>query len=372
MSGPSHARFLENGPYGGLSLGGVDRQTVWALYRFMVRLRACEEALHEEYHPADEMRCPVHFCIGQEAAPAALALLLSREDYLFSHHRSHGYFLAKGAPMRSLFAELYGRATGANGGVAGSQDISLPSYRIFGGAILAGAVSIATGAALGVQLRGQALVAVAGFGEAATEEGIFWEAVSYASLRKLPLVFVCENNGYSVFSPQLKRQPADNISQRVAAFGVRTHTLFGNDVVRVYQALREAVEGARRGEGPTFVETYTYRWNGHVGPEDDDHLGYRPPAEVALWKANCPIALLERALAQAGQLTPEGKAAVLASAREEIHDAFRFARGSPAPGAADWAGLNYAPTTPVADRLLFEMEAARFDQNQSATVPGPY
>src|SRR2546425_11080699 len=176
-----------------VSLDGLDAKTINDLYRFMLRLRRCEEALKREYHPAEEMRCPVHFCVGQEAVPAAVSLTLNPEDCLFSHHRSHGYFLAKGAPMEALFAELYGRETGANGGKAGSQDISMSSVNFYSGAILAGATSISVGAALGVKLKGMPRVVVAGFGESATDEGVFWEAINLAALRKLPLVFLCEN-----------------------------------------------------------------------------------------------------------------------------------------------------------------------------------
>lgn len=372
MSKISHASIRESGVYRDLRLKGSDADTVRSLYCFMLKLRRCEEALIQEYHPADEMRCPIHFCVGQEAAPAALSLLLSPQDYLFSHHRSHGYFLAKGAPMRALFAELYGRETGANGGKAGSQDISMASHRFFGGAILAGAVGIAVGAALGIQLSGQPLVSVTGFGEAATEEGIFWEAVNYASVRKPPLVFVCENNRYSMFSPQLKRQPADNVRDRVAAFGLRTEAIFGNDVVLVFETLRKAIDAARRGEGATFIETYTYRWNGHVGPEGDDQLGYRDQDEVAFWKKNCPIHLVETALLQEGVLTPTDKSALEAEIHSEIQDAFCFAKSSPFPRRASWQHLNYASETPMADRLLREFEVSRFNQNQVYAVPGPY
>src|SRR5713226_941565 len=145
----THEAILKAGRYGSLTVETDEAGTAKALYRFMLRLRLCEEALAREYHPADEMRCPVHFCVGQEAVPAALSLLLGKDDYLFSHHRSHGYYLAKGAPMEALFAELYGKSTGANGGVAGSQDISYPARNFYSGAILAGATAISIGAALG-------------------------------------------------------------------------------------------------------------------------------------------------------------------------------------------------------------------------------
>jgi pyruvate dehydrogenase E1 component alpha subunit len=368
----SHASILQSGRYSNLSLAGADPQEVNALYRFMVRLRACEQALMKEYHPADEMRCPIHFCVGQEAAPAALSLVVGHDDYLLSHHRSHGYFLAKGAPMAALFAELYGRATGASGGKAGSQDISMPGYRFYSGAILTGAVAIAAGVGLGIRHNAANEVAVTGFGEAATEEGIFWEAINFAVLRKLPVVFLCENNHYSMYSPQLKRQPADNVSQRVAAFGMRTRTLFGNDVIALHRVLTEVVHLARSGEGPSFVEAYTYRWNGHVGPEDDDYLGYRPESEREFWKTNCPIGLLEEQMAAAGLLTAEAKSTLEQEIDCEIAKAFLFAKTSPFPAVENWGSLNYSDDSPLADRLLEENDAAQFDQNQLYSVPGPY
>src|SRR4051812_19176028 len=209
----THAGILTAGPYRDLAIGENEAQAADALHRFMLRLRMCEEALAREYHPADEMRCPVHFCVGQEAVPAALSQLLRPSDYLYSHHRSHGYYLAKHAPMDALFAELYGKATGANAGLAGSQDISFPKNRFYSGAVLAGAAGIAAGSALAAKVNRTGEVVVSGFGEAATDEGIFWETVNYATVAQLPLVLVCENNKYSVFSPLLKRTAKDNISE---------------------------------------------------------------------------------------------------------------------------------------------------------------
>src|ERR1043166_4694986 len=300
---PTHASVTTAGPYRGVRVHPDEAETAKRLLAFMLRLRACEEALEAAYHPANEMRCPVHFSTGQEAVPAALSELLIADDFLFSHHRSHGYFLAKQAPMRSLTAELYGRASGANGGLAGSQDISYGEKNFFGGAILAGTTAIAAGAALAMRVRGQPHVAVAGFGESATDEGIFWETINYAAIARLPVVFVCENNKYSVFSPQLKRQAENNLAERVAAFGVRSSVVFGNDALSVYRVLSSEILRALGGEGPAFVEAITYRWSGHVGPLSDDFAGYRESAEIEAWKANCPISLLQAAMRHALAVT---------------------------------------------------------------------
>jgi len=364
MGNITHESILRAGRYAGVALAKGDAGTAKALYRFMLRLRLCEEALADEYHPADEMRCPVHFCVGQEAVPAALSMLLKDEDYLYCHHRSHGYYLAKAAPMPALFAELYGRSTGANGGLAGSQDISFPSRRFFSGAILAGATAIAAGTALAMQMKKTGGVAVAGFGESATDEGIFWETVNYAALARLPLVLVCENNNFSVFSPQLKRTLVDNISERVSAFGMQSRAIFGNDALLVHRTLEEAVSRARDGHGPTFVEAYTYRWSGHYGPASDDLVGYRSAEDLAAWKRNCPLVLLEAVLRDGGLIDDAEQAALTAQFKAEIAESFAFAKSSPFPAVPEWSALNLATATPEADRLLSEVDLHDFDAHQ--------
>jgi len=368
----THDAILRAGRYKSLSIANGETETAKSLYDFMLRLRLCEEALAREYHPADEMRCPVHFCVGQEAVPAALSLLLHEDDYLFSHHRSHGYYLAKHAPMQALFAELYGKQTGANGGLAGSQDISFPSRRFFSGAILAGATAISSGSALAIHLQKTKDVAVAGFGESATDEGIFWESVNYAALAKLPLVLVCENNNYSVFSPQLKRQLLDNISERVKSFGMASAAIFGNDAMLVHRTLRDAISRARAGQGPTFIEAYTYRWSGHYGPASDDLVGYRATEDLETWKRNCPIDLLEEALRANGLLADAEKGRLMQEFEAEIGECFRFAKSSPFPSAPDWTALNLAGETPEADRLLAEIDLREFDAQQESTQAKGY
>jgi len=372
MAQLSHANILKQGRWPAPQLQGTDQATVMRLYRFMLRLRRIEQALIKEYHPADEMRCPSHFCVGQEAIPSALSLELQTEDYLFSHHRSHGYFLAKAAPLNALFAELYGKSTGANGGIAGSQDISFGKVNFHSGAILAGAIGIAVGAAMAFQLRQQPQVVVAGFGEGATDEGLFWESISLASQRKLPIVFVCENNAYATHSHLLKRQPADNLSERVSTFGLQTYTVFGNDAVTSHAAVADGIKHARAGRGACFVEAYTYRWNGHVGPQDEEYLGYRPPEELEQWKANCPLTLIEESLRKAGWLTDTERESLAREIDAEIAEAFVFAKSSPFPGTTDFERLNRSLGSPLADRCLVEIEPEVFNQNQRLTIPAPY
>jgi pyruvate dehydrogenase E1 component alpha subunit len=221
-------------------------------------------------------------------------------------------------------------------------------------------------------MKRQPHLAVAGFGEAATEEGIFWEAVNFAAVRKLPLVYICENNRYSMYSPQLRRQPADDIHARVAAFGFRTFALFGNDVTAALRALTEAFDHARAGKGPCFLEFYTYRWNAHVGPESDDGFNYRPAAEREFWKSNCPIALLEEKMVVAGLLEAERKQAMMAAIDEEIAAAFQFARSSAFPSHTDFTPLNRSPRSPLAEKILPTSALGEFDENQANATLAPY
>lgn len=368
----THQQLLNSGKYTGLSTSGAERDVLLRLYEFMVRLRRVEQAVIDEYHPADEMRCPVHFCIGQEAVPSAVRELLDVDDYLFSHHRTHGYYLAKRGPLDAFLAELYGKATGANCGKAGSMDLSYADVNFFGGAILGGAMSIAVGTAFGLQMRKSKNVAVTGIGDGATEEGVFWEAINYSALKKLPILFICENNNYSTYSPQSHRQLKDNLAEKVSTFGVESGKVFGNDVVAVYRALKSATERMRQGSGPYFLEAYTYRWSSHVGPEDDNHVGYRMPGELEYWKENCPIALMEEVLMSERILTTETKSRYIESIDSDIKEAFKFAKESPFPPDPNWLALNTCLESPLADQLLVDTEQLGFNENQPEAVPGPY
>jgi len=293
-------------------------------------------------------------------------------DYMFSHHRSHGYYFAKGAPLRELFAEIYGRETGANGGRAGSQDISHSGHNFFSGAILAGAVSIAVGAAFGFKFKKSSQISISGFGEGATDEGAFWEAMNYAGRQKLPVLFVIENNRYATFSDQLKRQSEDNISERVRTFGVRATKIFGNDAALAYRTLASEVGRLRQGDGPALVEAYTYRWNSHVGPEDDGANNYRTAEEIAFWKMNCPILLFEEKLRAAGLLDDVSKKLIESEIAKEIADNFKFAKESPFPTEPDWRKMNYEDASPLADKMLGTANRGDFDHDQAEAKLGPY
>ncbi len=312
---------------------GVERAVWVAVLTSMLRIRRCEEALIKAYHPDDLMRCPTHFCVGQEAIPAVLSLSLRPEDLLFCHHRNHGYFLAKGGTMRRLFAELHGKETGSNKGLAGSQDISESPIGFYSGAIVSGAAAIATGAAFAAKFTGGAEIVIAVFGDGAMDQGIMWECFNIAALKRLPILFLCENNMYSTYSPVQARHAVSDFVAKVAAFGVAGRRLTTEALEPLVTQLGLAVADVRATRRPAFLEIATYRFCSHVGPEPDDSVDYRTAEEVERWKAVDPLDVLRLALVP-DQLPPSSLEAIEAEIAREISDAFEFAKRSPFPDKA--------------------------------------
>jgi pyruvate dehydrogenase E1 component alpha subunit len=305
-----------------------------AFYVQMARIRRAEEAIVARY-PEQEIRCPTHLAIGQEAVAVGVCQALRDGDTVLSGHRCHAHYLAKGGSTRGMFAELYGKATGCCGGKGGSMHLASPETGMLGAsAIVAGTVPMAVGAALASTLRSTDDVSVAFFGDAAIEQGVMHESLAFAALRALPVVFVCENNLYATLTPLSQRQVSADIWPRARAHGVAAVGVDGNDVVAVYEAATAAVARARRGEGPTFIEAKTYRWREHVGPNFDIDVGYRTQAELDGWMARDPIAALARALEARGILSAAERASIDALLEAEVADAVSFAKTSPFPEPA--------------------------------------
>ena len=302
-----------------------------SLYVEMARIRKAEEAIVALY-PEQEIRCPVHLSIGQEAVAVGVCQALGPRDLVLSGHRCHAHYLAKGGPLDAMLAELYGKATGCAGGKGGSMHLVAPGAGMLGAsAIVAGTVPLAVGCALASALEQSNEVTVAFFGDAAFEQGVTHESLAFAALRRLPILFVCENNLYATHSPLRARQVSPDIAPRAAAHGVPGLTVDGNDVVAVYEAAQDAVARARRGEGPTLLEAKTYRWREHVGPNYDTDLGYRTQAELDAWMAHDPLAAHARRLEEVAVLTAAERAAVDARLDAEVAAAVDFARRSPFP-----------------------------------------
>jgi pyruvate dehydrogenase E1 component alpha subunit len=303
-------------------------------YRQMRLIRRIEERLSTASVEGD-LPGPVHVSIGQEATAVGVCAALRGDDWIASTHRGHGHFLARGGDPRSLVAEIYGRATGVCGGKGGSMHVADLSKGILGAQGIVGAgIGMATGAALTERLRGAGAVAVAFFGDGGANQGVLLEALNLAAIWSLPLILVCENNGWSEFTPA-EAMTAGKIADRSGPFGVPGVTVDGNDVVAVQAAVATAVARARMGGGPTLLEMMTYRTRGHVETEASFLAApYRSEADVARWRERDPIDLLVARFRSAG--VDDGAIEQIDKEIEaQVADAFAFALASPFPDIAD-------------------------------------
>jgi len=304
------------------------------LYRSMLRIRLFEESFIEPILNGD-VHCPVHLYSGEEAISAGICSALSETDYIFGNHRSHGHFLAKGGSMAELAAEIYCKGTGCSRGRGGSMHIIDPAKGMMGSApIVAGTISLALGAALAASIRKDNRVAVCFFGDGATGEGVLYESLNFAALKKLPIVFACENNLYATHMPVQACRVKNNIYKIAEPFLIESHEIDGNDVLQVYEAGQKAVEKCRAGEGPVFLECLTYRFRGHVGPDDNiqgSHTDIRPKQEVEEWLLKDPIKKFEHYLVDHQLIDKQEFAEIREEVEKEVADAHTFAKESPYP-----------------------------------------
>ncbi len=305
------------------------------MHRNMVRIRYFEEKVGDLVEEK-KIVTPCHLYIGQEAVAAGACAALRKSDFIWGTHRSHGHYLAKGGDMKAAMAEIFCRRTGCSGGRGGSMHLTAPEVGLFGtSAIVAGSVPLGVGAALAESIRGGDKVSVIFHGDAAPEEGCYHEAANFASLHKLPVVFVCEHNLYCTHLHMNARRPKDNLSEIFATYRMPVHIIDGNNATDVYRTVSVAVASARSGEGPSFIECKTYRWRGHVGPNWDMDLGLRSRAEIDSWVARCPIKNTESAMLADGVLTKEQIETVHQQAEVEVEQASDFAQESPYPDAGE-------------------------------------
>lgn len=318
-----------------MSSENLSAEVLRRLYEVMLRVRMFEDRTVMLY-PEQQMKCPVHLCIGQEAISAGVCAHLTKEDYIFSTHRSHGHCIAKGMALKPLAAELYGRSTGCASGRGGSMHLVDPDNGIPGTtAIVGGCIPLAVGAALSSSMKKNGRVSVAFFGDGAADEGVFHESLNYASLKKLPVIFVCENNNYATNSPQKARQPDVLIADRASGFGMPGIFADGNDVVEVYKTSEEAVKRARDGQGPTLLEFRTYRWKAHVGPNPDIETGCRPADEYEQWLKRCPVEMFSRYLLENDIMSDSDIDAMVSGIEKEIDEAIEFGKSGPEPPASE-------------------------------------
>ncbi len=316
------------------------RELLDYLYRTMVRIRFCEESFVEPIMKG-EVRCPCHLYSGQEAIAAGICASLNDDDYVLGNHRSHGHYLAKGGGMAEMVAEIYGCETGCSRGRGGSMHLIDPEHGMLGAApIVAGTISLAMGAALASSIRQDNRVTISFFGDGATGEGVLYECLNFAGLKKLPMVFVCENNFYATHMPVRDCRVENNIYKIGEPFCIPSFEVDGNDVLQVFEIGKAAIEQCRKGMGPVLIECQTYRFRGHVGPDDNiqgEHTDIRPRAEVESWLQKDPISRFEDYLLTNELVDKKTLEDINREGEAEVAAAHSFARYSPLPDGKDLA-----------------------------------
>lgn len=305
-----------------------------AIFAMIYKIRLVEEGIASRY-PKGEMRCPTHLSIGQEGVPGVLSELLSTNDLAVSTHRSHAHYLAKGGDLKAMLAEIYGRQGGCSGGRGGSMHLIDESVGFKGStAIVGNTIPIGVGLGLSLKLRQQDGIAVIFVGDGAIEEGVFYESANFAVVQNLPVLFVCENNLYSVYAPLRDRQPAGRaIHEMVAGIGLATSHGDGNDIDDAYEKLGKAIDAIKSGNGPQFVELETYRWREHCGPFYDNDIGYREESEYLVWKKRDPLLNAERTLISCFEHDEQQLSVLKDTIEKEVETAFQYAEAQPYPNA---------------------------------------
>ncbi|MGE0671087.1 MAG: thiamine pyrophosphate-dependent dehydrogenase E1 component subunit alpha [Parachlamydiales bacterium] len=334
---------IVNYPYKGKGKAGYlekmdqyDPRFLMQLYHDVFRIRLIEEVIADRYSQ-DEMKSPIHLAIGQEAVSVGTCAALKKSDSVFCGHRTHGVYFGKGGDLKAMLAELHCRIDGCCASRGGSMHLIDKSVGMDGSsAIVAGIIPIATGAALAAQMTNIDRVTAVYIGDAAVEEGACWESLNFAKLKNLPIIYVCENNYYSVCSPlEFRQHPDVPIFQKAKGFGLESHSIDGNNILDVFETMRNAVASVRAGKGPVFIEAHTYRYRGHHGPKEDSDPGYRTHDEFLEWKQVDPLHLFEAALMEKGILSVAQKEQMAEKINLEIEEAFEFALASPFPQESD-------------------------------------
>ncbi|MFA4029841.1 MAG: hypothetical protein GDYSWBUE_001150 [Candidatus Fervidibacterota bacterium] len=312
----------------GVVMNVLSKDELLSYLRKMWLIRFFEMALDELFGKGLIMGTS-HFCAGQEAVAVGACAALRPDDAVTSNHRGHGHFIAKGGDPKRIMAEIFGRGTGYVGGRGGSQHMACFEIGFVGSnGITGGGIPIATGVALAFKLRGLDRVALCFFGDGAANTGYFHESLNMASIWKLPVIYLCENNLYAMSTPFDYAFPVEDVAARAAAYGIPSRIVDGNDVLAVRDAVKEAADRARSGYGPMLIEAKTYRYYGH---SKSDYREYRTRDEELDWQRRDPIVRFERFLLSNGIAASEEIDEIRRSARAEIDEAVAFAEASPEP-----------------------------------------
>ena len=303
-----------------------------SLYKKILRIRKIELKISQEYSKGN-MRCPVHLSIGQEAPAVGICSNLNFDDQLLSSHRSHAHYLAKGGNLKKMISEIYGKITGTAKGKGGSMHLSdLKAGIVASVPIVGSTLPIATGIAWSNKLRKKKNIVVIFFGDGATEEGVFQESLDFASLHNLKILFVCENNFYSVYSSLKYRQNKKrNLISFAKALGLDTYKIEGNDVNKISLSSKKIIKNIKKKNKPAFMILDTYRWLEHCGPNYDDDLKYRPNKEIRYWMNKCPLKKISKIIKKKKILNEKKMRKIKKIINNEIKNAFNFAKRSKFP-----------------------------------------
>lgn len=300
------------------------------IYRSMQLIRRAEQVMAEIY-PTDKIKSPMHLSVGQESVSVGVCSALSASDVVAGTYRGHAMYLAKQGSLKKMVAELYGKKTGCSGGKGGSMHLISPENNILGtSAVVGTTIPIAVGYAMALKRKKSSQVVAVFMGDGATEEGVFYESVNFAALHRLPIIFVCENNGFAIYTEIKKRWSAPTICERITGFGVPSKRFETSDVFEIRSHIADHLPKMRSGEmGPLFIECLTYRWLDHVGPGEDFHLEHRSKKDLSFWKENDQVMRLGKMLDEAT------KSKIDSDIEKQIQEAVMFAEESPFPEAEE-------------------------------------
>ena len=298
---------------------------IQSLYHDIFRIRWVEEEIMRLY-PLDVIKSPIHLSIGQESISVGVCNGLNKEDVVFGTYRGHALYLAKGGSLNAMMAELYGKLDGCSRGKGGSMHLVDPSVNMMGtSAVVASSISEAVGYALGIKYRGDDRVVVCFFGDGATDQGVFHESLNFAALKKLPILFVCENNNYAIHTRLSDRSTQENLYKFAEVYNIPTKVFKTSDIFKLKEASDSIIKKIRKDGGPYFIETYTYRWLEHVGPQEDWDYNYRSIEELSQWKKNDQVSHLS------SLLKPQLREQINKKIKDEVAAAINFAEQSPFP-----------------------------------------
>jgi len=305
------------------------------LYK-MLLIRETDLQIAKKY-PENEMRCPTHLSIGQECVPSVIGTFTKKKDLCVSSHRSHAHYLGKGGSLKKFISELYGKSTGCSKGRGGSMHLTDPDVGFVGStAIVSNSIPVGVGLSLSSKILGKKQITIIYLGDASVEEGVFFESINFAVTKKIPVIFVCENNFYSVYSPLSVRQPGNReIYKMVKACNIKSYKTNGNYTNGVISTFLKAKNFVEKKNEPVFLEFETYRWFEHCGPNLDDHLKYRDEKELLHWKKNDPIKILQNYLIKKKWINNNSINNMKSSIINKINIAFKYAKKSPFPKKED-------------------------------------